>query len=242
MNNPARLDGSSIPYDQQVTDCSAARDHALNEVVLDWNGTVVADRPRALGATNAVLRMHRLAPVTDADFGQLFSLPLRSFLRRLSVPASALTDAEASWNRHCTERETVLSRGALQLLTACQDRAVPVGILTAASPAVVAADADHLGIGTFLSWICGPSHDKAADLRQRTARPGRVAYVGDTADDIGYARRGEALAVAFTGGYHDINQLQAAKPDLIIDNLSQLIPLLKTHKAAPASKSKTSGS
>jgi phosphoglycolate phosphatase-like HAD superfamily hydrolase len=215
-------------YDHTVTDHSSALDRVLQQVVLDWNGTVVADQPRALDATNAVLAAHGLAPISDADFGQLFSLPLHRFLGRLAVPEAALADAEASWNRHSMERKTMLSRGAPHLLTACLQHGVPVGILTAADPALVIADADRLGIRGLLSWISGPSHDKAADLLDRTASPGHVAYVGDTADDITYARRAGALAVAFTGGYHHQSQLQAAGPDLMISDLSQLIPFLRT--------------
>jgi phosphoglycolate phosphatase len=209
-----------------VTDKRPALDHPLDEVVLDWNGTVVADRPRALRATNVVLAAHGLTSITDASFGRLFSLPLRSFFSRLSVPAPALDGAEAEWNRHCIEHETTLSRGALQLLTACQQRGVPAGILTAADPAVVAADADRLGIGSLLYSIAGPSRDKAEHLIRRTASAGRVAYVGDTADDVIYARRAGALAVAFTGGYHLLDRLQGAGPDLITSDLGQLISLL----------------
>jgi phosphoglycolate phosphatase-like HAD superfamily hydrolase len=54
-----------------------------------------------------------------------------------------------------------------------------------------------------------------------------VLYVGDTADDILYARRAGTLAVACTGGYHDADQLRGACPDLMVDDLTQLIPLLQ---------------
>ena len=70
------MDDPSV-YDGRMSDRGAKRDHTLAEVVLDWNGTVVADRSRAIEATNLVLAAHGLAPITDAEFGRLFSLPLR---------------------------------------------------------------------------------------------------------------------------------------------------------------------
>lgn len=218
-------------YDGRMSDRPAGLDLAPGEVVLDWNGTVVADRSRAVEATNAVLTAHDRPPITDADFGRLFSLPLRRFLSRLSVPAGALADAEASWNLHSAEREAELSHGALAFLVACQQLGVPVGILTAADAEVVAADAGRLGIRSLLAWVVGSSQNKAAELRKRTARVGRVLYVGDTADDISYARRAGTLAAAFTGGYHNADQLRNAGPDLIVDDLTQLIPLLQAPRA-----------
>lgn len=217
------------PYPVRSPDERRARSagRAVDEVVLDWNGTVVADRPRAVEATNAVLREHGLAPITDAGFGRLFTLPLRSFFSSLSVPAAAFTDAEAAWNRYSTACETALSRGALELLQACQQRQVPAGILTAAGPGLVSADAARLGIRSQLSWISGPGHDKAADLLARTASAGHVAHVGDTAHDVSCSRRAGALAVAFTSGYHDAARLREAGPDLIINDLRQLIPSLR---------------
>jgi len=214
-----------------VSDPCARLHGAPGEVVLDWNGTVVADRSRAVEATNAVLAAHGLPPIADADFGRLFGLPLRRFLSRLSVPAGALADAEAAWNLHSTAREAELSHGALAFLVECQRLGVPVGILTAADAGVVAADADRLGIRSLLAWVVGSSQNKAAELRKRTARAGRVLYVGDTADDISYARRAGTLAAAFTGGYHDADQLRSAGPDLIVDDLTQLIPLLQAPRA-----------
>lgn len=220
-------------YDGRMNDRSPERDRAIGEVVLDWNGTVVADRSRAVEATNLVLAAYDLAPITDAEFGRLFSLPLRRFLGRLRVPAAALADAETRWNYRSIERETELSKGAMELLVACWRRGVPVGILTAADPDVVAADAMRLGIRSFLAWIAGPSQDKAADLQARITGVGRVAYVGDTADDICYARRAGALAVAFTGGYHNADQLREAGPDLMVNDLSQFIPLLPVVEVGP---------
>ena len=210
-----------------MSDRRARLNDGAGEVVLDWNGTVVADRSRAVAATNAVLAASGRPAITDADFGRLFQLPLRRFLSRLSVPAGALADAEATWNLHCTEREAELSPGALEFLVACQRIAVPVGILSAADAGVVAADATRLGIRSLLGWVSGSSRDKAAELQDRTASVGRVLYVGDTADDVSYARRAGSLAVAFSGGYHSVDQLRSAGPDLIVDDLTQLIPLLQ---------------
>jgi phosphoglycolate phosphatase-like HAD superfamily hydrolase len=207
--------------------CAAAgTERAFGEVVLDWNGTVVADRPRAIEATNLVLAAHGLAPISDAEFGRLFALPLQRFLGRLRVPAEALRDAEAAWNAGSTERVAELSRGALELLVACQDTGVPVGILTAADPDVVAADAERLGVRSLLTWVIGPCEDKASELRERIAQVGRVAYVGDTADDVSFGRSAGAFAVGFTGGYHDAEQLHGASPDLVVDDLAQLVRLL----------------
>jgi phosphoglycolate phosphatase len=201
------------------------------EVVLDWNGTVVADRSRAVEATNAVLAAHGRPPVTDADFARLFRLPLRDFLSRLLVPADDLADAEAAWNGHSARHQAELSPGAHEFLLACQRLGVPVGILTAADASVVAADAARLRIRSLLAWVCGSSQDKAARLRSRVASVGRVLYVGDTADDVSYARRAGTLAVAVTGGYHDADQLRDAGPDLIVDDLTQIIPLLQAQLA-----------
>jgi phosphoglycolate phosphatase len=209
-----------------MSDRRAAPHGGPDEVVLDWNGTVVADRSRAVGATNAVLAAYGLPPVTDADFGRLFQLPLRRFLSRLLVPAAALADAEAAWNRYTASRKTELSPGVLEFLAACQRLRVPVGILTAADASVVAADAARLGVQPLLAWVCGSSQDKAAELRSR-ASARRVLYAGDTADDVSYARRAGTLAVAVTGGYHDVGRLRDAGPDLIVTDLAQIIPLLQ---------------
>jgi phosphoglycolate phosphatase len=198
----------------------------MQQVLLDWNGTVVADLPRALAAANTALRRLSIAPITGRTFSRSFTLPLSQFFQRLGVPSDALEEAEQIWNDSCIEQPAQLSRGARALLDACQRRQIPVGIITAADPALVGADSARLDIRHLLTWVAGRVTDKQAELTRAATTSRTAVYIGDTADDVEQARRAGVVAVALTGGYHNRTRLETAMPDLIIDDLQDIVPLL----------------
>ncbi len=49
----------------------------------------------------------------------------------------------------------------------------------------------------------------------------RVVVIGDTPDDVGAARAGGAMAVAVCTGWSSREELSAAEPDLLLDNLDE---------------------
>lgn len=58
-------------------------------------------------------------------------------------------------------------------------------------------------------------------------KPGEVVKVGDSITDIEEGRKaGCRLSIGITTGAHNFKQLQSARPDYIIDNLLELIPII----------------
>lgn len=213
--------------------CSAA---GIDELVLDWNGTVVDDAARALRSTNLVAAHHRLPTLDMDEFRDRFRLPLHAFLRALGIHDDELTAAEEHWNSRMREAEAPLSPGATNVLEECYTRQIPVGIITGADATVVDADAQRSGVRDLLTWVVGPSSDKRSDLRKTRNQHGtRIAFVGDTTHDIEHSKEAGVLSVAYTGGYTPADVLRATSPDLVIDDLTELIPLLADHGSGPTS-------
>lgn len=208
----------------------------IDELVLDWNGTVMDDLDRAWAATNRLLTRAGCAPVTRAAFRARFGLPLAGFFAALGVSAERLAEVERDWNTRVRATPAPLAAGAMTLLSACKARGVSVGVVTGADPAVVAADARRHGIRPLLAWVVGPVVDKAAVLATAAAAGRTVAYVGDTEHDVTSARAAGLLAVATTAGYTPAARLRRAKPDLVIDDLAALVPLLRVTCATRKSR------
>lgn len=201
----------------------------IDELVLDWNGTVMDDLPRACDATNAVLDRYGLDRLTPDRFRHQFQLPLSCFFIELGIGGRDLGHAEHQWNTHVGRVCAPLMPGARHLLEECRRRHIPVGIVTGADALVVAADAASLRLQPLLTWIAGPTPNKARELgATRANSAGTVAFVGDTAHDIQHARAAGVYAIAYTGGYSPKAALAAAQPDLTIDHLNELTPVLGT--------------
>jgi phosphoglycolate phosphatase-like HAD superfamily hydrolase len=192
-------------------------------IVLDWNGTAVNDIRRALAATNRVLAEMAIPALSLERFHETFRLPMDSYFSALGVLKVDIEEAVADWNRFLVGGPIELSSGVLEMLKAAERAGIPVGVVSAASPDVVRADARVLGIERSLSLIVGNARVKSAALREiSTELGGLVLYCGDTEYDMIEAKIAGALPVAFAGGYRSAADLLKTEPLLVIEDFFEI--------------------
>ena len=67
-------------------------------------------------------------------------------------------------------------------------------------------------------------------LRENNLRPDETLFIGDMEHDIETARHGGVHSCAVLTGYNTLEQLRAAKPDLIVEHLDELKRVLVKNK------------
>ncbi|MFC7546758.1 HAD family hydrolase [Plantactinospora sp. GCM10030261] len=199
----------------------------VSVLAFDWNGTLVDDAARARRATNQVLRGHGLSPLSEAEFGDAFVLPMRRFFVHLGVAEERADAAEDQWNREMAGEPAPLSVGAIQILEAAAVRGVRVVVVSAADPGTVRDEARALHIDHLLADVAGSVRDKAAALgRIVAAEQGVVIYVGDVEYDMRSAVEAGAYPVGFGRGYRPATALVEAGAEIVVRNLATLEVLL----------------
>ena len=196
-------------------------------VACDWNGTLVADADRALAATNDVLRSLGLPELSEDGFRTVFVLPLDDFFAAIGVERRHIRRIALTWSRRLAARPTRLAPGGLALITAAEVRGISIGVVSAAGPEAVRADAEALDVLRLLAFVEAGAADKVAVLLRLVAGAGGpVAYVGDTEYDVRSARAAGAIPIGVGNGYRPAAALRAAGADLVVDDLSGLADLL----------------
>ncbi|WP_435057709.1 HAD family hydrolase [Streptomyces sp. bgisy060] len=74
---------------------------------------------------------------------------------------------------------------------------------------------------------------KTDKLRALRTRWGATAYVGDTGSDVRHARAAGLSAVAVAYGYASREDLNAARPDRLLDTPADLAAWCRAHPAGP---------
>lgn len=189
-------------------------------VVFDWNGTIMSDLCRAVGATNAVLTARGLAPLSQQRFQNGFALPLADWLARLGVVDAGR--AEAEWNAALQAAPAAPRAEAAAVLAELVDRGALTGVVSAAGSAAVEADVAAAGLSTLLGSVTGGIEDKTSHLSGLRSLRKRAVYVGDTEYDVRSALHAGFIAVAITGGYRPAAALRGTGASAVIDSLSEL--------------------
>lgn len=128
--------------------------------------------------------------------------------------------------------------GIAALLEQLQNRNAPVGLLTGNVRAGARVKLGHFGLfHHFAFGGFGDDHHHRDDVARealavvhrhcdKAIAPEEIWVIGDTPLDVACARAIGARAVAVATGFHSMEELAAAKPDLLFADLSDPTPLM----------------
>lgn len=204
----------------------------IRNVIFDWSGTLVDDLPAVWEATNHVLAQAGKATMTLAEFRSEFCLPFTRFYDK-HTPEVDMGRLEGWF--HAKFREVQDSVCALphaeEFLKFCRASALRTFLLSTVSPEYFETQSRVTGFGGFIQKPYLGVWDKRKKigeiLEENALNPDETLFIGDMQHDIDTARHGGIHSCAVLTGYNTVDQLRAAKPDLIVEHLAELRDILE---------------
>lgn len=196
----------------------------IENIIVDWSGTVVDDLDAVLQATNFTLKELGRAPVSKEKFRREFVLPIEKFYDRF-LPGIPLNQIEALYHRFFTQTraETKLSPGAADFCAFASTNGRRLFVLSTVSEAHFESQAEQYGIRSSFTRVYVGVKDKTKTihslLRENDLDPDRTLLVGDTVHDMQAARSAGVIAAAVLIGFDPIEKLASSEPDLIVRDL-----------------------
>jgi phosphoglycolate phosphatase-like HAD superfamily hydrolase/ADP-ribose pyrophosphatase YjhB (NUDIX family) len=204
----------------------------IRNIIFDWSGTLVDDLPAVLKASNYVLTQAGQPEMSLEQFRAEFSLPFTKFYDRHTphVPMPQLEDWFHS-SFKVAQASVVELPHARDFLEFCRAKKFRTFLLST-------VHADHFkvqcGVTGFDVYLDRPYTDvwdkrkKIHDiLAENDLKPDETLFIGDMEHDIETAHHGGVHSCAVLTGYNTLDQLRAAKPDLIVEHLGELRRVLE---------------
>ncbi len=204
----------------------------IRNVIFDWSGTLVDDLPAVWKATNYVLVQAQRPELTLDQFRSEFCLPFTQFYDR-HIPHIPLPQLETWFHTHFRQVQDSVCElpHARDFLEFCRARKLRTFLLSTVHRDHFAVQAAVTGFVQFLERPYVEVWDKRKKiheiLRDNSLLPEETLFVGDMQHDIETAQHGEVHACAVLTGYNTLEQLRAAKPDLIVEHLGELRKILE---------------
>jgi len=203
----------------------------IRNVIFDWSGTLVDDLPAVWKATNYVLTQAGKAEMSLEQFRAEFCLPFTIYYER-HLPHVPLPQLEAWFHgRFKQVQESVCelphSREFLQF---CRERKLRTFLLSTVHQDHFAVQSAATGLGEYLDKPYLGVWDKRKKIHEilddNDLVPDETVFIGDMQHDIETARHGGIHSCAVLTGYNTLEQLRAAKPDMIVEHLGELKDIL----------------
>jgi phosphoglycolate phosphatase-like HAD superfamily hydrolase/ADP-ribose pyrophosphatase YjhB (NUDIX family) len=207
----------------------------IRNIIFDWSGTLVDDLPAVLQASNFVLTQSGQPAMTLEKFRAEFTLPFKKFYDR-HTPDVPMAQLETWFHREFRQAQASVVElpHARAFLEFCRAHKIRTFLLSTIHADHFAAQNRRLGLDAFLDRPYTDVWDKRekihAILRENNLRADETLFIGDMEHDIETARHGGIHSCAVLTGYNTVDQLRAAKPDLIVEHLGELQRVLVKNK------------
>jgi len=208
--------------------------HGTRAVLFDLDGTLLDSFQSHYRVYQHVFADLRIR-FDEAVFVQHYSPNWYLLYERIGLPKERWPDADRLW-LHYYEHETPGPRdGAAQVLEAVKASRRMLGLVTSGERDRVERDLERLGWQRFFdAVVCGgdaPRMKPHPDplrlaLAQLHSQPIAAVYVRDTIEDVQMGKAAGTATVALTGGFSASKTLAAERPDVLLDNLTELVTLL----------------
>ncbi len=209
--------------------------NVIRNIIFDWSGTLVDDLPAVLKASNFVLTQAGRPEMSMEEFRAEFSLPFTNFYDRHTphVPMAQLEDWFHSSFRQAQDTVSALPY-AREFLEFCRARKIRTFLLSTVHREHFATQCRVTGFDAYLDKPYTDVWDKRKKIHEILAenrlRPDETIFIGDMQHDIETARHGGIHSCAVLTGYNTLEQLRAARPDLIVEHLGELRRILERNK------------
>jgi phosphoglycolate phosphatase len=203
---------------------------SLRGVLFDWDGTLLNSYAADTAAYLAMFREMEI-PWGLAELERHYSPNWYNVYRAANIPRAKWQAADNSWRLNYAHYRPKLLPGVRRVLSFLARRHA-LGLVTSGD-----RDRVHRQLREFCLWtrfaasVCSgdtrlrkphPAPLRLA-LRHMGLRPAETVYVGDSPEDLQMARSaGVRAAIAILGPFPTEARLRAARPDILLQSITEL--------------------
>jgi phosphoglycolate phosphatase len=207
----------------------------IRNIILDWSGTIVDDLGPVVAATNEIFKQYGKPAFTVAEFREKFFLPFPDFYRQY-LPEATMVELDHHYHTafKLLQDGIPLLPHALEFLQYCQQRGMPLFLLSTIHAEHFRVQGEKLGVAHFFQQAYTQAIDKRKTilhlLAEHDLEPAETIFVGDMMHDIETARHGGVISCAVLTGYDSLQKLKSVEPDLLFRDIGQVQNFLDRHQ------------
>ena len=208
--------------------------HKIRKVLTDWSGVISDDRYPVYEANIRMLERRNFPRISFDEWLPTTTASPREYF----VARGVIENEDALFNEYTELYSEVRSGGmhpfaypdAKLFLNTLKQKSVPVLVVSSHPEQNLKKEAEEYGLSPLIEKFIGSAKDKSVELKKIVGNysPREFVYLGDTIYDIQSAKKAGVVSVGVASGYHVREKLEAQKPDILVDSLTELLQILLT--------------
>lgn len=211
----------------------------IQHVCFDLDGTIINSYQTIYKATLRALEELKInTPFLEEKFHNMIGLHFVDIFEELNIPVTDFEEFIEIYKTHYFDYidDSIIYEGVNETLKEINDFKIKVSLLTTKGQGQADKIIDHFKLRKYFDLVMGrrngiahkPSPEPLLLIcSELKISPENSLMVGDTELDIECGKNAKVKTCAANYGYRKEEQLRLYKPDFIINNISELIPILK---------------
>ena len=213
-------------------------------VAFDFNGTLIADTWPILEGVNEVLKAFGKKPISHRQFLEDFDIPVSIAYKNHGLDPDSIEDGHQKISQifHPFYEDRVnkirTRANVRKVLRYLSKKGVSCVLFSNHTQFGVARQLKRLKLEPYLDAVlANPERHTAlvqrskqeklkSYLAAKKLRPNEILIIGDTIEEIQIGKSLGSIVCSITHGNCSTRRLKAAKPDYLIGNLKELIPIV----------------
>lgn len=214
-------------------------------LVFDFNGTLIADTKASLAADNNVLKVFGGKPVTLKEYRDTIIVPSINFYASHGCNRKELENNSKKlgevFHTYYEKRVSKIRsrRHARLVLKWLHDNNVRSVILSNHTKTGIEYQLKRLGLKEYVDKVLSNTElDSSMKTRNKeerlqnyiksnTFKKSEIIIIGDSPEEVEIGQNTRVTTVAITNGYYSTKRLKKSNPDFLIDDLKELIKIVK---------------
>jgi len=198
----------------------------IKNVVFDWSGVISNDIKVVHKALLIVFEKLGIKKISLRQFREEFELPYTKFYEKYARGVSDDVLVSLYTKAIHSVEEPEMFRGVKNVLEFLRSNGIRMAVLSTHMKTKLDKEIINYGLEGFFVSVKGNIHDKTDELvnlmKECKFDPRETAYVGDMAHDIEVGKKAKVLTVGVSWGYYSNERLAKSRPDVMIDNISEI--------------------
>lgn len=213
---------------------------AIKLILFDLDGTLLYTNDLVIKTFQYTLKNILNREITREELIPYFGEPLVVTLERFSKEnVDTLVKTYRDYNHKYHDELTTIFPGVREALQELKDQGYLLGVVTSKLNHVAQRGLDLFDIFSFFDTFVGANdtekHKPHPDpilkaLENLNIKPEEALMVGDTPFDILCGKNAKVSTAVVEYSEHSVEKLQEYKPDYVIENLTDLIKILKNNE------------
>lgn len=217
----------------------------LKHFIFDFSGTLFDDHKVSFLATQRVIEKFSGKSITYEAYKNDFTIPVHAFYYQYIGPEVDVPTIDKAYFECFAEvmHEGELFAGVRESFQEICAQGKTISLFSTVKQEMLEERVQALGLSEYVSDIHGSVFHKVEEFGAHLERvnwdPHEVLYVGDMDHDVHAAQENGMVSGAVLSGYHNVDRLLAAEPDLVWQSPSDWPAFFKSLREPRAPKDHT---